>query len=239
MEKGRKILKIILLVLCVVVLGYAFVSMHDSRGKISYTDHLSDVAVTVDDTEITFEDLAFYILYEERVVEEQARIYNPDSTKDYWNLHSNDSFIQMEAKDAVMGMVIHDYLFYQLAQDAGMDTLTAEEEQDLEFAITDFWEDMLDVQWERLPCDEETINEQIRIVAIAEKYQNYLAETEGPSIAAYKYDGYYYGLIRDEHNININEKLWDRFVMGDITLYHSKVNFINGLTDEKTQESEE
>ena len=227
----KKLVKPIVLLMCVTVVVYALITMGDGRGPLIYSEHLDDVAVTVDEKEVTFRDLAFYILYEERKVEEQARIYNPDYTKDYWNLHTNDTFIQEEAKDVVMGMAVHDYLFYQMAVAEGMDTLTASEEDELAFAITDFWEDMLDVQWENLPCDEETINEQIRIVAIAEKYQDYLAKEQGPSQAAYKYDGYYYSLIRDEHSVKINKKLWQKFVMGDITLEHTKLNYINGLTD--------
>ena len=93
-------------------------------------------------------------------------------------------------------------------------------------------EDLLDIQWEKLPCSEETINEQIRLAAIAEKYQNYLAEELGPSQAAYKYDGYYYQQIMEQHQVKTNDKLWDRLVLGDITLSHSKLNYINGLTDE-------
>ena len=59
-----------------------------------------------------------------------------------------------------------------------------------------------------------------------------MAEQNGPSQAAYKYDGYYYQQIRDEHQIEINEKLWKKFVLGDVTLKHSTPNYINGLTDE-------
>jgi hypothetical protein len=172
-------------------------------------------------------------------VEEQARIYNPDSPKDYWNLHTNDTFIQSEAKRTVIGMAVHDHLFYQLAVADGMDTLTAEEESDLQFAITDFWEDLLDQQWEKLPCPQETINEQIRIAAVAEKFERYLAENKGISEAAYKYDGYYYEAIKDEHKIKINDKLWDRFVLGDITLSHTHVNYINGINSRNKEKDEE
>ena len=227
-----KLVKPIVLILCVAVMVYALLTMGNNRAKLNYQEHLGDTAVTVDSEEITFQDLAFYILYEEGKIEEQARIYNPDYTKDYWNLHTNDTFIQLEAKEVVWGMAVHDHLFYQMAVAEGMDTLTDEEEQELEFRITDFWEDLLDIQWEKLPCSEETINEQIRLAAIAEKYQDYLAEKLGPSQAAYKYDGYYYQQIMEEHQVKTNDKLWDRLVLGDITLSHSKLNYINGLTDE-------
>ena len=228
----NKLVKPIVLILCVAVMVYALLTMGNNRAKLDYQEHLEDTAVTVDSEEITFQDLAFYILYEEGKIEEQARIYNPDYTKDYWNLHTNDTFIQLEAKEVVLGMAVHDHLFYQMAVAEGMDTLTDEEEQKLEYRITDFWEDLLDIQWEKLPCSEETINEQIRLAAIAEKYQNYLAEELGPSQAAYKYDGYYYQQIMEQHQVKTNDKLWDRLVLGDITLSHGKLNYINGLTDE-------
>ncbi len=233
------LVKIIVLVLCVGVVIYALLTMSSGRGKLNYNEHLLDTAVTIDEKDISFQDLAFYILFEEQKVEEQARIYNPDSPKDYWNIHTNDTFIQREAKDVVMGMAIHDHIYYQLAIDEGMDTLTDVEEQDLTFAMTDFWEDLYDEQWENLPCDEETINNQMRIAAIAEKYQQYLFEENGPSFAAYNYDGYYYGLIREQHSVKINSKLWDRFVLGDITLKHTTLNYINGLTNEDKKKKKE
>ena len=227
----KKLVKLIGILLCVGIFVYALISMGDGRGPLKYNEHLEDTVVTIDEETVTFEDLAFYILFEERKVEEQAKVYNRDYTKDFWNLYTNETFIQNASKDAVIDMAIHDHLFYQLAVAEGLDTLSDEEETELSYAINDFWEDLLDIQWEKLPCEEETINQQIRIAAIAEKYQDYLAEEKGPSQAAYKYDGYYYGLIRDEHSVKINDKLWDKFVLGDITLKHTKINYINGLTD--------
>lgn len=233
----QKLLKPMVLLICVGVMLYAFLTMGTGRGPLDYSEHLEDTAFTVDEEDVTFEDLAFYILFEERKIEEQARIYNKDYTKDYWNIHTNDKFIQSEAKSVVLGMAIHDHLFYQLAVAEGMDDLTEAEEKELSGSISDFWEDMLDMQWEKLPCDEQTINNQLRIAAIAEKYGNHLAQKENTSTAAYKYDGYYYSLIKDEHDVKINKKLWNKLVLGDITLTHSKLNYINGLTDEDKKKS--
>lgn len=228
----QKLVKPIVLIGCVGVMAYALLNMNNKREPLNYNEHLADTAFKLDSEEVTFQDLAFYILYEECKIEGQAMIYNSDYPKDYWNMHTDDKFVQTEAKDAVLGMAVHDHLFYQMAKEEGMDTLTPEEEEMLGYATTDFWEDLLDIQYEKLPCDQETINQQIRIAAIAEKYQNYLAEKDGPSVAAYNYDGYYYSQMLEEHDLKINKKLWNRFVMGDITLNHSKINYINGLTDE-------
>ena len=111
----QKLIKSIVLLVCVAVVGYVLLNVNFNRDKLDYNEHLSDVAVTIDGEEVTYQDLAFYILFEERKVEEQARIYNPDYTKDYWNLHTNDTFIQLEAKEVVLGMAVHDHLFYQMA----------------------------------------------------------------------------------------------------------------------------
>ena len=235
----RKLVKPMVLIMCVAVIAYALFSMGEGRGPLDYYKHIDDTAFSVDGKDVTFKDLAFYILYEEGKIEEQAKIYNPDYTKDYWNIHTNDTFIQLEAKDVILGMAEHDELFYQLAVKEGMDTLTMDEESDLAYAITDFWEDRLDVQMDNLPCDKETINQQMKKAAIAEKYQDYLASTKGPSVAAYNYDGYYYSLIKEEHQIKINKKLWDKLVLGDITLEHSKLNYINGLTDADKKKSKD
>lgn len=232
-------LKPMVLLICVGVMLYAFLTMGNGRGPLDYWEHLDDTAFTIDDEEVTFEDLAFYILFEERKVEEQARIYNKDYTKDYWNIHTDDKFIQTEAKDAVLNMAVHDYLFYQMAVDEGMDKLNGVEQIELEGSISDFWEDMLDVQWEHLPCDEETINNQIRIAAVAEKYGDYLAKENNTSKASYRYDGYYYSQILEKHNLKVNNKLWKKLVLGDITLAHGRINYINGLTDEDKKKSKE
>ncbi|MBO6128917.1 MAG: hypothetical protein J6P79_08470 [Pseudobutyrivibrio sp.] len=235
----KKFLKPIVLLLCIGVMVYALFTMENSRDPIDYFEHLEDTAVVVDSESVTFEDLAFYILFEEGKVEEQAKIYNKDYTKDYWNLHTDDKFVQTEAKDVVINMAIHDHLFYQMAVAEGMDSLSGVEQIELEGSTQDFWEDLLDVQWEYLPCDEETINNQIYIAAVAEKYQNHLAEEYETSQAAYNYDGYYYEQILKEHNVKINKKLWDKLVLGDITIKHSKLNYINGLTDEEKKKSKE
>ena len=234
-EKRARIVKIFILILCVLTLGFAFMKYQGTRARVDYAKQKEEVVATVDGKSLVFEDLAFYILYEERVVEEQARIYNPSSTKDYWNIHTNDTFIQSEAKDAVINMAIHDELYYQLAVKEGIDELTTLDKRDLENAKTDFWEDLLDEQWEKLPASEDVINAQIEKIAIAEKYEIYIANENNDTLASYKYDGYGYSQLLKEHEVSI-EKIWDRFVMGDITLTHKKFNAINGFEHEKKKE---
>ena len=90
-------------------------------------------------------DLGFYILYQEREVEKQAQIYNPENTKDYWNLHVDGVFIQAQAKENIINMAIHDELYYQKAVENDI-TLNGEEEQQYRNTVMDFWMDLLDEQ---------------------------------------------------------------------------------------------
>ena len=115
---GKKVLKIVRYIFMAVILFLAMYfakKNYDNRISIVYSEHLDDIVATVDDTEITFRDLALYITYEERIVEEEAYIYNSKRTRQFWNLHTNHSFIQNQVKQAVLDMAIHDKLFYDLA----------------------------------------------------------------------------------------------------------------------------
>lgn len=220
---GKKILKILRYAFMgAVFLALIFLAKKNYDGKISivYTEHLDDVAATVDDIDIKMRDLALYITYREREVEQEAKIYNIRRTRQFWNLHTNHSFVQEQVKESVLEMAIHDALFYDLAVKENIGFTEADEVL-LANGTLDFWEDLLDEQADRLPVTTDEINEQIRKAAMAEKYQNMMGEVYGPSVAAYKYDGYYYKQLLAEHKVEINQKLWDRFVIGGVTLNHS------------------
>ncbi len=113
-SKSRIILLIVLIPIAVISI-YSATIIGDTRGKIDFANNLDLVAATVDGEDILFEDLRFYILFEEQKVERLARIYNPDSPKDYWNSHTNGEFVDVTAKEAVLEMAIHDHIMYKMA----------------------------------------------------------------------------------------------------------------------------
>lgn len=223
----KKIIRLMVVgALCALFLALGFWSWNNSR-EIEYKDCLDKVVFAANGQEVQMKDLGFYILYEEREVENQAMVYNPDNTKDYWNLHVDGVFIQVQAKDTILNMAIHDKLFYQKAQEENL-TLNAEEEQQLRNVISDFWMDLLDDQAEKMPVSDEYIMEAMRQIALAEKYQAKLAEKEGKAYASYNWDGYEYQKWLEKQDVDINEKLWEKIVVGDITLTHGSPNYING-----------
>lgn len=231
----------ILMLLIVGILIYTAITNFSNRSRIVYTEHLSDVAVTVDGEDITLEDLSFYVLYEEQRVEEQARIYNPESPKDYWNIHTNGYFLQGQAKGAVIGMAIHDRILYRMAlEDAKSTIMTADDKQMLENARTDFWTSLYDEQLEKLPTDYETINRVIGQIAVAQRYQKKLADTMGVTYSSLNWNGYEYEkILEEEHKVKYHDKVWDRVFLGDITLTHDRVNYINGWDSEDEKKKNE
>lgn len=225
----KRILQAVLLALLVLILIYSAYTYRQNRTKLDYFANLDKTAVTVDGRALTLEDLGFYILFEEQQIEEKAEIYNAKYTKDFWNIHVNGIFIQSQAKKAALEMAVHDEIFYEEAMKDGI-ALTSEEKKRLDDVRTDFWSDLYDTQKERIPGTYDTVNTTMRKIALAEKYQTKLAKQMNTSYAGLNWDGYdYEQSVLPEHEVKENKKVWEHVVLGDITLVHTTLNYINGI----------
>lgn len=201
------------------------------RHSIDVLNNLDEPVAIVDGEELLLRDLGFYILYEENKVEKEALVYNEKRTKDFWNIHTNGFFLQAQARDAVIQMAIHDRIFYRAAQEAGV-VLTSDEKQTLEDARTDFWADLYEEQHERIPGTYESVNRTMKEIAVAQKYQIRLAKALETTYAGLNWGGYDYdeGIIK-EHDVKIIDRTWRRVILGDITLVHDEVSYINAFGD--------
>lgn len=229
--KKRYIVLLVFSCIVLMALGYG---TWKNKQEIEYSSCLQETAFTANGEKIKMSALGFYILYEEGEIEKQAQIYNPDNTKDYWNLRMDGKFVQSRAKDNIMNMAIHDMLFYQEAVKKQL-ALDGEEEKIYRNVVSDFWMDLLDIQLEKMPLSEEFVIESLRKKALAEKYQKILAEKNKKSFAAYDCDGYAYEEWLKKQDVKINDKIWKRIPVGDITLEHGTPNYINGQ-DKKESE---
>ena len=190
-----------------------------SRQRLDYRDCLDETAFTVDGQAVKMKWLAFYVVFEEREVEKQAMVYHPDSTADYWNLHIDGHFIRQDAKDTMMQMAIHDYIYYQKAMEKGM-TLDAKEQKMLENTISDFWMDLLEEQMDQLPVSDEYLIKTMQHIALAEKYQSIYAQIKNGSTEDYSVSGEAYQKMLEGHEVIVNEDVWDRVDFGHITVHH-------------------
>lgn len=209
------------LLLCVVILFFSVstASWYRARtiDRIPYRKHLDDVAVTVDDIEYRFRDIAFYLAYEEQMVQQQAKVYDIERTDKYWNLRTEHSYLRLEAKDLAMDMAVHDAIFYQMALKEQI-TLTKEEQQYMENRKMDFWNDLEEEGQKKLGVSEEEIEEIFYHMALAQKQQQLVADREGVDYREYNVGESYYEALLAEHTYQINEKLWERLDFGKITL---------------------
>ena len=74
--------------------------------------------------------------------------------------------------------------------------------------------------------------------ALAEKYQAALAAKKDRSYTSYSWNGGYYKKWLAKQDVEINDKIWDRVSVGNITLKHDKVNYVNGQDEKDSDENE-
>lgn len=187
--------------------------------QFSYKEHLEDTVFELDGEQYTLEQINYYIAVQEREVEKQAQVYNPDNTLEYWNIHTNREYIRNSSKEAVLDTAIHHMLLSTEAKEKGI-TLTKDEEQLAQSSASDLSYDLEDWQKERAGITDEILYEMADKTALAEKYQTILAEENKKNYGSYDYSGKSYKEMLKEHNLVVNEKLWDEVLIGEVTLNH-------------------
>lgn len=207
------------LVVLLIILGTASYREQGKRQKLSFPESLDLVVVTVDGEQVTLREMAFYIAYEEGSMEDAAIIYNPDNTDEYWRLYTNHTFLREQAKQTVLDMTVHDTLFSQMAAKEGV-VLSEAEEQYLANEQQDFWSDLTEEQRESLSVSDDTLDETMRKMALAQKYQSILAEMEQVDYEDYSIGGTEYEKLLAQHTCELDETTWERVPFGSITVDH-------------------
>ena len=196
---------IILVLILIVVIAFSFQSK-EKKEYLVYNEALDKTAVTVDDVSLTLKDIAFYVAYEEKTVQEQAILYNPDNPRQYWNVYTDGQFVKLTAKQAALDMAVHDEIFYQMAVAEGV-KLDVTEQEYLE-----------NDESEQLGISEEELDSEMEKIALADKYQSIYAEMNQKEYEAYNFNGEAYEALLSEHKYSVNEKVWDRVDFGSVTL---------------------
>lgn len=210
----------VLWIFSIIMLILAILSVNESKNRqaLVYKDELEQVVATVQGQEITLQEFALYVAYQEMQVEAQAKIYNPENPKEYWGLHTNGQFISIATRDAAIGMAIHDELFYQLSQEMDI-TLSEEELAFLDSDVMDFWYDLTDYGGEeKLGITREDIYNSMYKVACAQKCQLIYTEMKGLEYEDYNFSCEEYLEFLTEYEYSINDKVLERINFGYVTL---------------------
>lgn len=200
------------------LLGIALWNYNNKR-ELVFAEETDKVVLTVDGVDLTLGDIAFYVAFEELKVEKQALVYDYYNPKAYWKLHTDGMFVKEAAKRAVIEMAVHDEIFCRMSEEDGME-LTSEEEELLVSRQRDFWSDLTEDQREKLGVTEDAINLQIRKAALAEKYQNIIAEKNNSDYEAYGVGELPYETLLEEHAYKVHKNIWERIRFGDVILTH-------------------
>lgn len=216
----KKYILTIVLAIIVIILGICAYNANGNRNKIDYANSLDKIAVTVNGQKLTLEDLAFYVVYEEHEVENEAQVYNPENTNKYWNMHIDGEFIRISARDSAMQMAIHDEIFYEMAVGEGI-RLRSEEEKYLAQAEEDFWSDLSEHGGDkRMGISEKDILSTMRKITYAQKYQQIYAELHNDSYEEYDFTGEAYQKLLKKQDYKIHDEVWKRVSFGSVSLNH-------------------
>ena len=192
----------------------------ESRLDIVYADSLELVVATVEGEDITLREFAVYVAHQEAEVQKQAEVYDPENTREYWNVHTDGVYISHAARNEAMSMAIHDMLFYQLSQELKV-SLTDEELQTLNNDVEDFWYDLTDDKKEdKLGITKEDVYDSLQKIALAQKAQFICAGIDAVKYSDYDYYEESFLDFLEDYEYHVNDSVLKRIDFGDVTLEH-------------------
>lgn len=216
--KKRKIALILVILALLIAVAFVIAVIHDKlTEELVYSESLDLVAVTVEGEDLTLRDLAFYVAYEEKVVQEQALIYDAEHPLRYWNIHTNGEFMRVTARKAAVDMMVHDNVYGKEAMEAGY-SLSEEELAVCDATASDFWSDLTAAQQSALGISEETVYDTCRNIGLVEKYLADLSRKEGRDLPLYETGGKLWEEKRDSMDITYHDRVLNRIEMGSITV---------------------
>ena len=98
--------------------------------------------------------------------------------------------------------------------------LDEQEEKRLANYQYDFWSDLEEEQIAWLGVSQEVLNESLRKLAIAEKYQSIYAQIQNDSAEEYSFEEEKYQKLLEAHEVTVIEEIWDYVRFGFITVHH-------------------
>ena len=203
-------------------------SVRSVNKTIDFSAHLQDTIVTVDDEDVSLQQLSYYIMLCEAKFNAVASVYSPADTLAFWNLHANYTFIRTTAKESAMNTCVRDCIYMHEAGAAGM-KLDESDEQEIDDLLQDTLDGLSYKSRTVTRLNKESLRPILERVYLARKYANSILETgdfseysDSPAVSV-DIGGEYYESICSQHDVEINNKLWDKISLGNITIEKVKV----------------
>lgn len=187
------------------------------QKTVIWKDNLDKKVLELDGEDYVLRDLAVYVAYEERVIEEQALAYDVKDPEAYWNIHMNGNFVRVRARQEAMNQAVHDFIFLELARKMEME-LSEEEIAFAKAKCDDFWMDLGETGQQGIGVTREELQEDILSMALAQKYQELHAAMEGVPTEDFDIGEAAYEKLLAQHSYKIRHHVWDGINIGHITL---------------------
>jgi hypothetical protein len=187
------------------------------QKTIIFNEHLTDTVLVLDGTSYPLSRMAFYVAYEEQVVQEQALIYDASEPTSYWNTHINGRFMRVAAREEAMNQAIHDFIFYDMAQEMEMEL----DDDEIEYAnerCEDFWSDLGEYGQAALGITQEELEADLKEMALSQKCQEIYAAMENVPETDYDVNGIEYETLLTKHQYKIKNSVWNGVPFGRVTL---------------------
>ena len=217
----ERVRRMLIMMVMVGAVGMAAYHNQVQRTDLVYSESLDKVALVVDGEELKLREVAVYIAYKEKMVQQEALVYDSEKPEKYWNAYTNQYFVRSVAENAVKDMAVHDEIFYRMAMSEGL-VLDETEEAYLANEIIDFYMDLTGEQLERLGVTEDDVSGSMRKIALANKYQSILAQMDAVAYEEYDYTGEAYEELLPNHTVEEKDEVWDRISVGNITVNYKK-----------------
>ena len=216
----------------VIIIASVFLIMFAFCGhilsKFTYSDHLDEKVITVDDKDITLREFGYYIYEVEAFVQNHALLYDPENPGLWWNTHfsagMDSQFVCDYAKKVAINMCIADEIYYRQALSQGL-SLTSNEEAQVLDDVSNLINNMDSRQLLSTGLDEKIIFDISKKHALASKCAEKLVKDR--NLAAYyeeparevNWDGaYFQEQILPGHTIRMNDSVLDKITFGKITV---------------------
>lgn len=207
----------VIIILCFTAIGFIYVN-NRSKDKFAYEDNLDKTVVTINDYSYDLREVSYYVIKMEAFVDNAANAYNENNPKAYWNLYINHTFVSKAAHDNCMKLVIRDFMYANEAAKLGL-TLTDERLEEVEDEVHTILKNMSPEQMSITNYTDKELYDILYRVAMAEAYVTYLMDKDS-SLTEEDLDteGTYFEEMKENYDIDINDKIWDKIDLGRITI---------------------
>ena len=227
-KSEKKFILILIVVVAAALAGNAGTLIYKKVTTFNYKDHLDEVIISVDNSDLTLREFGYYIYMIEDTVQDQAHLYDPKNPLRWWNTHFSagldSQYVSEYARKSAVNTCLSHEIYYKEALAEGID-LTPEEKEAAEKAASDLCAGMTEIQLERTGLTEDIIYNLRYKQELAAKYARSLAERvdfsvyeDGPEVELSGNGDFFQDVVLPRHQVSINNDLVDNVNMGRVTV---------------------